>query len=150
MLRHHPLFTLFPYTTLFRSVPTGRRFLRWPLLPAGVHRLPKLRVHSPIHCFPHRHRSTTRYSVAKHLQFKPIPQTGEIAMSGSGILGGGGNINIVAPQGPLVSVLHTERQMRIFGVTENELRTLTIVNAAVAFLFSLGTGCFGYLLNLDA
>jgi len=45
-------------------VPTGRRFLRWPLLPAGVHRLPKLRVHSPIHCFPHRHRSTTRYSVA--------------------------------------------------------------------------------------
>jgi len=40
--------------------------------------------------------------------------------------------------------------MRIFGVTENELRTLTIVNAAVAFLFSLGTGCFGYLLNLDA
>ncbi len=40
--------------------------------------------------------------------------------------------------------------MKIFGVTENELRTLTIVNAAMAAFFSLGTGCFGYLLNLQA
>jgi hypothetical protein len=53
-------------------------------------------------------------------------------------------------QGPLVNVLHTKREMRIFGVTENELRTITIMNAATAFFFSLGTGCFGYLLNLQA
>ena len=55
-----------------------------------------------------------------------------------------------ALQGPLVRLLHTEREMRIFGVTENELRTITAINAATAALFSLGTGCFGYLLNLQA
>jgi hypothetical protein len=57
---------------------------------------------------------------------------------------------VITPQGgPLVSVIHTERQMKIFGVTENELRTLTIVNAAIALLTSLGTGFFVYLLNLS-
>ena len=40
--------------------------------------------------------------------------------------------------------------MRIYGVTENELRTLTIVNAAMTAVFSLGTGCFGFLLNLKS
>jgi hypothetical protein len=40
--------------------------------------------------------------------------------------------------------------MKIFGVTESELRTLSIVNAAMTALFSLGTGCFGFLLNLQA
>lgn len=56
--------------------------------------------------------------------------------------------NLSGPPSQLVVPLHTERKMKIYGVTDNELRTITIVNAAVAALFSLGTGCFGYLLNL--
>ena len=48
----------------------------------------------------------------------------------------------------LVHVLHTERRMRVYGVTENELRTLTIINLAVAFLFSLGTGFVSFGLDL--
>jgi hypothetical protein len=38
--------------------------------------------------------------------------------------------------------------MKVYGVTENELRTLTIINAAVAALFSLGAACLGYGLNI--
>lgn len=57
--------------------------------------------------------------------------------------------NFTPTQQPLVSLLHTSREMKIFGVTENELRTLTLVNAAIAALFSLGTGAAVYLLNIS-
>jgi len=40
--------------------------------------------------------------------------------------------------------------MKVYGVTENELRTLTIINAAAAALFSIGAACLGYGLNLHA
>ena len=51
----------------------------------------------------------------------------------------------------LITVLHTERRMKVYGVTENELRTITIINLAVAALFSIGTGLvvFGFDLQKD-
>ncbi len=49
---------------------------------------------------------------------------------------------------PSLSVLHTERRMKVYGVTENELRTLTVINLAAVALFSLGTGSLAFGIDL--
>jgi len=38
--------------------------------------------------------------------------------------------------------------MKTYVVTQNEIRTLTLMNFAVAALFSIGSACFGYWLNI--
>jgi hypothetical protein len=49
----------------------------------------------------------------------------------------------------LVNVLHTERNMKVYGVTENELRTLTAINVAVTALFSIATGLMAFSFDLQ-
>lgn len=48
----------------------------------------------------------------------------------------------------LVKILHTERRMKVYGITENEIRTLTVINVAVVVLFSIGTGCIAFGIDL--
>ena len=48
----------------------------------------------------------------------------------------------------LITVLHTERRMKVYGVTENEIRTLTMINIAAVVLFSLGTGLLAFGIDL--
>jgi hypothetical protein len=50
--------------------------------------------------------------------------------------------------GNLVTILHTERRMKVYGVTENELRTLTAINLGIAVLFSIGSAMLGMALDL--
>ena len=38
--------------------------------------------------------------------------------------------------------------MKVYGVTENELRTLTVINLAAVALFSLGTGSIAFGIDL--
>lgn len=55
----------------------------------------------------------------------------------------------VSPQAPgLVRLRHTERSMKIYGVTENELRTLTAINLFMAFAWAVGSAFLGMGVDL--
>jgi hypothetical protein len=49
-----------------------------------------------------------------------------------------------------VSDHHAARRMRVSGVMDSELRSLTFVNTAMTALLSLGTGCLGFVLGLKS
>jgi hypothetical protein len=45
-------------------------------------------------------------------------------------------------------VVSSVRSMKTYVVTSNEIRTITLVNFGVTVLFSLGSACLGYWLNI--
>jgi len=48
----------------------------------------------------------------------------------------------------LIRLAHVEGRMKIYGVTENELRTISTINLAVVVFSSLGTGCIAFSIDL--
>jgi hypothetical protein len=66
-------------------------------------------------------------------------------MSSGGTISGTGQ----AQSAGTLRVISSERVMQTFVVTKNEIRTLTLMNFAVAALFSIGSACFGYWLDIQ-
>ena len=70
-------------------------------------------------------------------------------MSQEGVGGAAAPLNTGQAQSAgTLRVESSERVMKTYVVTANEIRTLTLMNFAVAALFSLGSACFGYWLNI--
>ena len=54
------------------------------------------------------------------------------------------NQDFIQTKGSLLTTLYTERKVKAYPVTDNELETLSMFNTESVMFFSIGTGLLGY------